>query len=285
MFVDLHVHSNYSDGIFGIDRIIDDVVARDLPGFAITDHDTFDGVKVAIEKLKEIDGKKDIFFIAGAEFSSYDPDAGEVHIIGYFSDYSYLKMTDFIREFQSQRIERARKILKCLKENGIDIDEEDVIENENKPVGRLNIARELVKKGYFADITDAFNKMLKAGAPCYVRKKEVAPETVIEAILHNGGKPVLAHPTFLVNSSNWKFVEKLVSLGLYGIEIYHPKISKELAEAIKAAFKGRLVFTGGSDFHGDDSNLYIGKYGLSLYDTLEIFNNFADIKKQSITGG
>ncbi len=271
-FVDLHIHSNFSDGILSPEKILKKVIENNIPGFSITDHDTFDGSKIVLEYLDKNKLSGQVFFVMGCEFSSYKAEIGEIHIIGYFLDGSYRGIENFLKEFQLQRIGRAKKILECLNENGFNLTEEDIFEQGSRTIGRLNIARSLVSKGFFNDIGEAFEKMLKDGSPCYFKKKEVSPEEVIREIVENKGKAVLAHPTFLASDKNWDFLVEWVKAGLWGIECYHPKISYFLANDIVKNLTGTLMFTGGSDFHGDDVDLKIGQYGISLEKAMEIFN-------------
>ncbi|MGC8765574.1 MAG: PHP domain-containing protein [Brevinematia bacterium] len=270
-FVDLHIHSTFSDGLLTPEMIVETVRENNVPGFSLTDHDTFDGVGVVLDYLRRNKLEEKIIFIKGCEFSSYRRELGEVHIIGYFFDDNYKNIYDFTREFQVQRAGRAKKIIECLNNYGYEINEEDVF-GDSKTVGRLNIARSLVKKGFFKDIGEAFEKMLKDGAPCYFKKKEVSPEIIIQEIVKNKGKAVLAHPTFLNFHKDWSFLYDWIKIGLWGIECYHPKISGLLAGEIIKNFTGTLVFTGGSDFHGDDENIKIGQYGISVESAVEIFS-------------
>ncbi len=274
-FADLHIHSTYSDGMLTPEEIITNVVNKALPGFSLTDHDTFEGIKSIYEYIKN----KNIntIFIAGCEFSSYHPEIGEVHILGYFRYDDIKNIENFTEEFRSQRIGRAKKIIDCLKANGYTIDEEKIFAN-SKVVGRLNIARELVERGFFKNITEAFDKMLRSGSPCYVKKKEVLPETVIEKITKANGKAVLAHPTFLSSKKHWEIIHKWKNLGLFGIECFHPKIDFKLANEIIDNFKNDFFLTGGSDFHGDDEKLEIGQYGISKENLLEFYEYFSDKK-------
>ena len=268
--VDLHIHSSYSDGIFQPEYIVDKIYLNSIPGFSITDHDSFEAIDIVINYLKKKKFNRNILFIPGCEFSSYDKNIGEIHIIGYFKNNDYKKVENFTKEFQTYRLNRAKNIINCLKKNGYEISEDEIIQSEKKAIGRLNIARELVKKGFFPSISEAFEKMLRSGTPCYFKKKEETPEKIIEIIKEHNGNAVIAHPTFLSNLNDWNFLKNWKKIGLWGIECYHPKISESFAKKIIENLKDDFAITGGSDFHGDDKNLEIGQYGILIEKAMEI---------------
>ncbi len=273
--MDLHIHSTFSDGLFTPEELVDKVVAKGLDAFALTDHDTFDGIEVVSAILEK--KKLNIIFLAGCEFSSFHPEVGEIHILGYFKHNDIKKLTHFTEEFRLYRMERAKKILECLKKNGFPLNEEEILKKNF--VGRLNIARELVSNGFFNDVTEAFSKMLKAGAPCYVKKKEILPEEIIKKVTENGGMAILAHPTFLSgNKQNWEYIDRWKNFGLKGIECFHPKIEFNLANELIDRYKDNFFLTGGSDFHGDDESIEVGQFGMSKENFLEFYEFFSDKK-------
>lgn len=272
--VDLHIHTNHSDGLYSVEEIIGRAEKLGLKGLSITDHDTFNGIAPALDLLKKTDSK--LFFVAGCEFSTFYEEVGELHVLAYFSDNRYKGMFPVIREFQQSRIRRAHRILECLQNQGITIKPDEVIPNETTPVGRMHIARKIVNLGYYETTEAVFEKLLRAGAPCYVPRRDIKTLPVIKAIKDNGGKAVLAHPTVLYNVKYWQYIDELVKNGLDGIETRHPKISHELAVKIEETWGGKLILTGGSDFHGDTAKEEIGKFGIELSRAQNYFPNFTD---------
>jgi predicted metal-dependent phosphoesterase TrpH len=270
----MHIHSDHSDGLWSVDKIVRHVLDIGLAGFALTDHDNFDGIDKVVSILKS--RKNEVLFIAGCEFSTYLEEAGELHVLGYFSDHSYLGMADLIQEFKKSRVTRAYRMVECLKTHGFQLEADDFIKNDGIPVGRMHIARELVKKGYFPTADAVFEKVLRVGSPCYIPRKEIHTIAVIEAIKKNRGKAVLAHPSMLYNAWNWKHLDKLIKNGLDGLECRHPKISQGLAKKIEDTLPKEFILTGGSDFHGDSSQEEIGKYGMEQSEFVKIFGQFAD---------
>jgi hypothetical protein len=271
--VDLHVHSTYSDGLMTVDRLVDHAMAAGLSGMALTDHDTLDGLE---EALRVIDnhhqyGIEEFYFVAGCEFSTWHPVLGEVHMLGYFSDRRYTELEGLLHQYRDSRKKRAHKIADCLKTQGYPVEIESLAGGENFPVGRMHIARELVRKGYFLETQQAFDRLLRPGTPCFFPRKEIGTFDVIASIRSVGGTPVLAHPTFLYDGNNWKYVEEMYLKGLAGIETGHPKISRDLASKIEIYSKGRFVFTGGSDYHGENGRDEMGRYGIELDNVRKMF--------------
>lgn len=272
--VDLHIHTDHSDGLYSVEEIIDRAEKLELKGLAITDHDTFNGIEPALELLKK--RNSGLFFVAGCEFSTFFDDVGELHVLAYFSDNRYKGMLPVIREFQQSRIKRAHRILECLEKQGITIKPDELIQNETTPVGRMHIARKIVNLGYYETTEAVFEKLLRSGAPCYIPRREIKTIPVIQAIRDNGGKAVLAHPTVLYNVKYWQYIDELIKNGLDGIETRHPKISVELAGKIEETWQNKLILTGGSDFHGDTAKEEIGKFGIDLAKAMNYFPKFTD---------
>jgi 3',5'-nucleoside bisphosphate phosphatase len=272
--VDLHIHTNHSDGLFSVEDILSRVRELGLKGFSITDHDTFNGIEPALQIMKQTGMEQ--LFVAGCEFSSYYENIGELHVLAYFTDFRFRGMYPVLKEYQQSRIRRAHKILECLQAQGIHIPPGEIIKDETTPVGRMHIARKIVNMGYYETTEMVFANLLKSGAPCYIPRREIKTLDVIKAIRDNGGKAVLAHPTCLYNVKNWEHMEDIIRAGLDGLEYKHPKISIELANKIEETWGKKLILTGGSDFHGDSKKEEIGKYGIELEQALNYFPKFTD---------
>lgn len=121
-------------------------------------------------------------------------------------------------------------------------------------LGRMNIARLMVEKGYAKDVQDAFNRFLGPGGKAYSDTRRTSPLEAVKLISAFGGLPVLAHPKkYLQQKTLRLLVEGLKPFGLKGIETYYPTHSKEDTDAIAAvADRYGLVRTGGSDYHGEE---------------------------------
>jgi len=262
--IDLHTHTTASDGSMRPAELVRHALNNGLSAVAITDHDTIDGIKEALDEGRRIG----VEVIPGVEISlSFEPD---MHMLGYFLNGGYGNIAHTLDELRKRRDERNPKIIKKLNEMGFDITMEEVNElAENGIVGRPHIANVLIKKGYVANIEEAFDKYLGSGRPAYFKKDKLAPEEGIEKIIKAGGLPVLAHPILLNRSVEEldMLLSRLTAAGLKGIEaIYVDNSDEDTENFIRLADKHGLLVTGGSDFHGKyKPDIEIGRGRGNLY--------------------
>lgn len=264
---DLHIHSNYSDGIFTTKKIFELASERGLKGLSLTDHDTVMG----LDECKDLSREYGIDFIPGIELGTYN-NYDEIHILGYYIDYKNLNFLRYLNEFQEQRFKRANKMIGKLNSIGYSIALDEVLENMNddsKSIGRPHIARALVDKGYFKNITEVFDKLIGNGGPAYVERFKISVKEGIELIKNVDGIPVLAHPALNKNLSRGRefesFIEKLTEYGLEGIEVYHSRHSKtDSVYYDSIANRYNLIATGGSDCHGSlvENEILLGRKGI-----------------------
>ena len=248
--VDLHIHSSASDGKYSPAEIVRKAAGAGLKVIALSDHDTVDGIAAALEAAAEFPGLK---FIPGVEIST-DVPSGEVHMLGYFIDYTNEELLRKLENMRSSRQKRAQEMIGKLGELGMPVDWERVREIAGTgSVGRPHIARAMLEKGYISTLKEAFNKYIAWGGPAYVKREKLTPSEAIGLILRAGGLPVLAHP-FTVNDHE-KLVAELTADGLAGIEAYYGEYnSEEIRRLVNLADKHGLIVTGGSDYHGLDDN-------------------------------
>jgi hypothetical protein len=249
-YIDLHVHSDHSDGRQSPREIIDRAHQLGLKAVAITDHDTVSGYETAQKYADE----KGIELISGVELSASKTD-DDLHILGYLfrSDNSHLLTT--LHKFRQIRRERGKKMVDRLAGLGMVMDYDEVLALADKaPVGRPHVAEAMVKNGFVYSYNEAFNKYLYLGGPVYVPKAKLTPSEAIDLIHNAGGVTVMAHPG-LTDRDN--MVEELVQDGLDGIEIYHPAHNGSARKRYrKMAQKFGLFMCGGSDSHNRK-----GRYG------------------------
>ena len=259
MSADLHIHTTYSDGSFTPAEIVDKAIEKGFNTIAISDHDTLDGIKPAIDYAAD----KDIEVIPAIEFSTFRGKA-EIHVLGYFIDFDDEKLKDKVRKIYDARKLRAEKMVELLNKEGVEITFSEVREIAGDDyIGRPHIAQTMVKKGYIDEMGDAFTeKYIGNGGRAYVKKYKISPEEAIELILESGGIPVLAHPIFINHGKPLREddIKNLKDNGLFGVEVYHSKHTAEDAKYYKhIAEKLELLITGGSDFHGENSpGVYLG---------------------------
>ncbi|WP_058486113.1 PHP domain-containing protein [Defluviitalea phaphyphila] len=271
-YIDLHVHSNISDGSMSPAELVSYANEKKIKAFALTDHDIVDGIDEAIKEGI----KYNIEVIPGIELAAEYKNR-EIHILGFFIEYKnkdFIKKLNWIREARNIR---NMSMIKKLNDIGIDITLEDLKKIAKKDlITRAHFGKVLLKKGYVNSLGDAFKLYLNPGKPGYVQRKVFSPQECINLIHQISGLAVLAHPT-LYNLSNEELVKLINNLkkeGLDGIEAIYSLYSKEEEEYIKSlANKFNLLITGGSDFHGTNKkniDMGVGKGNLKIpYEILD----------------
>ncbi|MER3448884.1 MAG: PHP domain-containing protein [Chloroflexota bacterium] len=244
--VDLHLHTNASDGRLTPQELVRLAVGRGLKVIAITDHDTTDGVRPAQAAAAK---SADLRVIPGVELS-VDIAEAEVHLLGYWVDLENREFQRLLAWSRDGRVNRARQILDRLAELGMPVDWERVRELAGGgAIGRPHIAQAMVEKGYVADIRQAFELYLGRGRPAYVERERLSPEQGIRSVLAVGGLPVLAHPAEIAGLE--ELLPGWVAAGLAGIEVYYAGYTPDVvARLLGLADRYGLVPTGGSDYHG-----------------------------------
>lgn len=265
--IDLHIHSNASDGTFSPKQILDQARDLHIAAIAITDHDTIHGSKEAVR----IGPPHEVKFLTGVEISANPPPSfpctGSFHILGYAIDLEYPHLNEVLEELQQARKNRNPRILQTLTELGMPISMDEVeVEMGEGQMGRPHIAKVMLKRGYVESINEAFDKYLGKDKLAYVDKYRMNSDQAIELIAEAGGIPVLAHPGLIEPTTDLPFenlIKTLTSMGLKGLEVYYPEHTPEAeAEYIAMADKYDLLLTGGTDFHGGlkpDLKMGIGK--------------------------
>ncbi|MGZ4112997.1 MAG: PHP domain-containing protein [Tumebacillaceae bacterium] len=241
---DLHAHTTASDGTFRPRELVELAKQKGLAAIAVTDHDTTGGLQEAQLAGQELG----VEVVPGIELST-EFEGKEVHVLGYFYDPDNEELRELTRKMRDDRVHRMDKMIVKLHEAGVEITREEVVaEAQGGAIGRPHIARVLIRKGYVADIPEAFSKYLASGRPGYVERMKLKPEEAVDVIKRAGGVPVVAHPGLF--DKDYLF-DTLVPLGLVGLEAYHPDHSDDKRRHYEALAKHHgLIATGGSDFHG-----------------------------------
>jgi len=242
--VDLHTHTNASDGRLSPEELIAAALAAGLSAVALTDHDTLEGYKSAVDAGK----KAGIEIIPAIEFSTLDGQQ-EHHLLGYFLDPENEKLHIYLKSLEKMRLSRAYGIIAKLEELGHKIPAEDVLEVAGHgTVTRPHIAEVMVKHGIVKSYKAAFDQWIGDGRPACVSKFTKSIYEMIQFIRDIGGVSVLAHPGKNISTN---FLHALIDHGLDGIEVVHPR-HKKAARAYLQQFAdaNKLIATGGSDFHG-----------------------------------
>lgn len=249
---DLHIHTNYSDGVFSPEKIVDEAIKAELDVIALTDHDNVLSYEIAqnyLQKLKA-ENKKTIDVIQGIEVNTIYKNQ-EIHILGYFMDIENEDFQDLIKIQQQARVKQTKEIITLLsKKENINVKFED-IKNQVAPggsIGRPHLAKAITNAGGTTSVIDAYEKYINDRSHVYVQRKTISPHDAVEIIYDAGGVPVIAHPHDLDNA--YELVKELMHYGLRGIEAYHRKHSPATIEYFSSmAEEFGLIITGGSDFH------------------------------------
>ncbi len=247
--VDLHVHSNKSDGTFTPSELVTMAIEKNLTALALTDHDTTDG----LEELANAAAGKPLAIVPGIELST-EYEGKDIHIVGLFIDPTQSDFRAHLKAFVESRDDRNRKMCANLQEAGIPISYEALQEaNPGSVITRAHYGTWLLEHGVVSSVADAFSKYLGDHTPYFVPREKVTPQQAVSLIQKAGGLAILAHP-ILYRMSRERLdilVRRLKEVGLTGIEaIYATYNSREENQIRQLASKYDLLLSGGSDFHG-----------------------------------
>ncbi len=245
--IDLHTHSTFSDGTFTPLQLVKYAEEKGLKAFAITDHDTTEGIKEA----KSIETNVEV--ISGVEISTrYDKK--EIHIVGLYVNENDADLNKQLKYYREKRVTRNFEILEKLNSLGVDITIDDVKEScTGDVISRAHIAKALVSKGFVGSYTEAFDRYLGDNKCAYVPRETLNYKESMELITKAGGVPVLAHPLlYKMSDTNLEnMMVKLRQKGLKAVEVYYSTHSNSDTQHVMAmANRVGLIYSGGSDFHG-----------------------------------
>ena len=290
--VDLHVHSTCSDGTFTPEELVDYAIQKGLTAFALTDHDTVNGLDRAIryaEELRQAQAASPVISSrndAAARLPvSSVPDSDIPRVPEVIPiDYCQPKFAHYLEDFIRSRENRNAKMCALLREHDIDITYEALLsEFPGAVITRAHFARYLLSHGYIQSMKEAFDRYVGDHCPCFVPREKVTPAQAVELILGAGGVPVLAHPILYHMSDDRldTLVAELKKIGLVGIEaIYSTYNTAEERQIRGLASKYDLKISGGSDFHGANKpKIDLGTGWGKLYVPDEVLENLRPEKK------
>ncbi len=256
--IDLHCHSNFSDGTDSVEQIVEKWSKLGLKYVSLTDHDTVSGVKYLLSnnELMETLEERGITFIKGIEFSCFD-EGDKLHILAYDYDENNADFQAAIDEGKTKRVKKFILRAEKLKEkHGIEFDEKaynDMLHFDY--IGKPIMARQLLNDGVFNDMYDAF-KVLNA-LNISDGDTRIDARFAMKAIKSAGGIAVWAHPLgglgepVITYDDVERIIEKLKPLGLKGLECYYCLYTEDEIEKLKSiAKKHNLFISAGSDYHG-----------------------------------
>ncbi len=245
--IDLHVHSTASDGLDTPELVVAKAVQAGITVLSLTDHDTVAGLAAAARAAATFP----LTFIPGIEITT-DYLETEVHLLGYFIDYTHPGLIQGCADIHYHRRERAKEILAQLRGFGYELEWTDFPEAADPDgfIGRSHIMDKLIEKGLVAPHNRDlfFDAYLSKTGKAYVPHYYITPRRGIELIIEAGGVAVLAHPGRMIG--DWDLRE-LVKYGLGGIEVWYPAHSAaEVSRYFELGRKYGLIPTGGTDYHG-----------------------------------
>jgi predicted metal-dependent phosphoesterase TrpH len=258
-FVDLHIHTLHSDGVYSPNQIVSMAADKGLRAIAIADHDSVSGINEALEQGSRLG----IEVIPAVELSIGFRDYHDIHLLGYYIDYKDKSFAAKLADFRRARDLRGKAIvdkinIKLASERKVTISYDELIDIAQECLSRLHIARLLVTKGLARHVQDAFNRYLH---PCDVPKRYFPLQEALDEISRLGGVSVLAHPQSI--STDRRVLNSLVremrDMGLNGLEVYNNLCYQDDMIFLEGLCRDLdLAMTGGSDFHGYEDDIQLG---------------------------
>lgn len=257
--VDLHTHTNSSDGSDTPAELVAAASAAGLTVLGLTDHDTIDAIAETAEECR----RHGIAFIPGVEISTSiqvaedSPSRLPIHLLGYGIDTNHGALVETLAGHararsvrMGQMIERCNQVIERESGRRDAISASRVLEIAGKgSVGRPHLAKALVEAGYATDFNDVFDRFIGRGKPAYVKRAPVDTLEMISLVRHAGGAPVLAHPDEYGSIDH--LLPVLCRAGLVGMEVWYGEYDDATVDRLlRLAHHHHLIPTGGSDYHG-----------------------------------
>jgi predicted metal-dependent phosphoesterase TrpH len=265
MLIDLHTHTNASDGTDSPSELIDKAINRGINILALTDHDTTRGWSEASSALLNHSSQSSMKLVLGAEISCQDENGISIHMLGLLFDPDYQPLFEVLERTRENRHSRMERIIARLNEAGIDItlDEVNAQRKGDATLGRPHLADALVARGHVASRDEAFAALLHNKSKFYINHYSPSPVETIKLIKAAGGVAVIAHPLASQRGRtiSMDLFESLISAGLDGIEVDHRDHSEsEKSELLRFAIENELIVTGSSDYHGTGKLNQLAEY-------------------------
>jgi len=260
MRIDLHTHSNVSDGTLRPAEVIAEAAKAGLDVVALTDHDGLGGWDEAARTASTLP----LRFVPGVELSCRwygDTPSVPLHLLAYYVDPDHAGLAAEMARVRASRDRRGERIVELINADGVGITWAEVLEiADGGTVGRPHIARALVRHGVVDTVSDAFVPSM-LGHRWRVPKEDSDVFLALRLVLDAGGVPVFAHPRATRRGAVVpdSLIVEMAGLGLFGLEADHEDHTPEQREQVRA-LAGRLglVVTGSSDFHGSNKTVQLG---------------------------
>lgn len=248
--IDLHTHSNRSDGTFEPEELVRRAAERELEVVALTDHDTTDGLEEAVSAGVELG----VEVVPGVELSA-ELERTSVHVLCYWPDLSNADLQAELTRLRDDRFRRGEQMVEKLQALGFPIRFERVRAiAAGGNIVRPHVAQAMVEAGIVDTEKEAFDLYIADGKPAHVPKHALDPVDATRLILDAGGICVLAHPGMWGDQTSVPedLIERMAAAGMQGLEVDHTDHDEARRAHYRAvAERLGLVATGGSDCHGD----------------------------------
>ena len=259
MFIDMHLHSRYSDGTDTVPALVEKLLARGVTTFSLTDHDSVRGIP---ELLKEATGRAHA--ITGVEFSCRE-DGARCHILayGFTPDDPHIQaLVEKGEALRKQNFENRKNHLEQA--HRIFFTEDELAWLLSLPeIGKPHIARILIARGLAKDTNEVIKRYLDG---CKAKDVRLSAKEAISGILKSGAIPVWAHPLggegeeHLSETEFLSLAKRLVAHGIKGMECYYSRYTEdEVAFLLQKADELHLAVSGGSDYHGENKTVLLGE--------------------------
>lgn len=266
--IDLHIHTNKSDGKLSPKKVIDEAVKNKVSTIAIADHDTIEAYN---DELFNYAKERNINLIPAVEISTKTKKCG-IHVLGYNIDINNEEFRKGLSKLRNARHDYLHNVAEKISDLGYVIDVESL--DKVDAVTKAHIASNVVdnpenekllkeKFGYIPNRGEYIETIMNEGCPAYVKKETATPALAAEMIRSAGGKVVLAHPvayTYEDGTTEDDMLNLVNEMKADGIEANYIYIHRsdnnkkinDTAKWIKFADDHNLFTTVGSDFHYDD---------------------------------
>ncbi len=245
MKIDLHSHSNKSDGEHAPAELVRMAAAAGVGTLALTDHDTVAGVAEAMSAALTAG----VELVPGIEISA-ELGGREVHVLGHFVDPASPALGDFARRMMDERVQRMERMIERLGAAGYPVSFDEVrAQSGGGAIGRPHLAHVIIARGWAKDFDEVFKRFLSRGGVAYVARERLDAADAVRIIVDAGGAATVAHPG--VNRLTPGEIGWMQEAGLVGIEADHPDHPPSQVEYFQRTARNLgMVATAGSDFHG-----------------------------------
>src|SRR5215204_2986677 len=272
---DLQAHSVHSDGSLGAAEVVERAAAAGVELFALTDHDTVDGVPEAAARAAELG----VRYSPAAELSAVHGGHEDLHVLGYELDVSDPELIAILEDFRSDRARRIEAMADRLRELGFELDDAPLVARREagKPIGRPHLAdavlahpgnAERLRAEGIAGKDELFPPYLVPGAQAYVARSRPTVSEAIEVIHAAGGVAIWAHPFWDVEAPEEALatLDEFADAGLDGVECFYVTHTEQQTRVLHdRALRSGLLTTGSTDFHGPDHGRFSAFCGFEVH--------------------